>query len=171
MSDVIQLAPPIGSSARRLHDANAPIVRTDAVNVVFTTPQDTLAALRVASAVGKAMSAPLRLVQFRSIPYPMSVDAPSGLSAVEADEFVERVRAEGVDLRVRVYLCRDERRVMPLAFGPHSFIVLGGRRSWWPTPADRLRKRLEAAGHFVVFVDGDRASEGGRRAGEPPAAS
>jgi hypothetical protein len=32
------------------------------------------------------------------------------MSSVETDAFITRLRAEGLDIRVRVYLCRDERR-------------------------------------------------------------
>jgi hypothetical protein len=152
MSEVIQLAQPTRDSAARAPEI-VPAVRTEAVNVVFTTADETLEALRVASALGKAMAAPLTLVHFRQVPYPLSINAPGGVSPTETDEFVRRVRAEGIDMRVRVYLCRDDDRVIPMAFKRHSFIVIGGRRSWWPTMSQRWRRRLEAAGHFVVFVD------------------
>ena len=128
-------------------------VRTDAVHVVFTTPEETLAAVHVASEFARALHAPLTLVHFRAVPFPMSVDAPVGLSPTECDAFVDRLRREGVEIRVRVFLCRDAERVAPSGFRRHSFIVLGGRRRWWPTTAWRLRRQLEAAGHCVVFVD------------------
>ena len=154
MSEVIQLAPPFretpGAHVLR-RDASA--IRTDAVYVVFTTIDETLAAVRVADILGKAMTVPLTLIHFRAVPYPLSVDAPAGLSPVETDAFVGRLQAESFDVRVRVYLCRDERRAIPMAFKRHSLIVIGGQRSWWPTHSERRRRRLEAAGHFVVFVD------------------
>jgi hypothetical protein len=59
----------------------------------------------------------------------------------------------GIDARVRVYLCRDEASTLDCAFREHSMIVVGGRRSWLPTRAERRRHALEGAGHFVVFVD------------------
>ena len=151
LNHVIQLVSPGHDCAHRVLERDVP-VRTDAVNVVFTTPEETLAAVRVASALGKALAVPVTLIHFRAVPYPLSVDAPPGISPAETDAFVERLRSEGIDVRVRVYLCRSEGRVLPTAFKRHSFIVIGGRRSWLPTAAERLRRRLEAAGHFVVFV-------------------
>ena len=71
----------------------------------------------------------------------------------DLDAFIERLQAEGIDIRVRVYLCRDRRPAIPLAFKSHSLIVVAGRRGWWPRQSQRLRRMLEAAGHFVVFVD------------------
>lgn len=128
-------------------------MRLDAVNVVFTTADETLAAVRVASELGRALHVPLTVVHFRKVPYPLNVDAPAGLSPVETDAFVETVRAEGIDARMRVYLCRSDDRALPIAFKRRSVVVIGGRRSWWPTASERMRRRLEAAGHFVVFVD------------------
>jgi len=138
------------------------VVRTDTVNVVFTTADETLAAVHVASALGKALAAPLTVIHFSSVSYPLSADAPAGAPSAETETFIERVRAAGIEARVRVYLCGNDDHVLPNAFRPHSFIVIGGRRSWWPTAAERLRRRLEAAGHFVLFVDTSEAKEPAR---------
>jgi len=128
-------------------------VRFDGINVVFTTPDETLAAVRVAAALAEPAHAPVTVIHFCTVPYPLAVDAPVGVSPAESESFLNRVRAEGVDVRIRVYLCRPGRTVMPTAFKPHSIIVLGGHRSWWPTASERLRRRLEGAGHYVVFVE------------------
>src|SRR5262249_48950924 len=135
------------------------VVRTDTVNVVFTTADETLAAVHVASALGKALAAPLTVIHFSPVSYPLPAKAPAPVPPVETEIFMERVRAEGIDARVRVYLCGNDDQVLPSAFRPHSFIVIGGRRSWWPNAAERLRRRLEAAGHFVVFVDASESKE------------
>jgi hypothetical protein len=158
MSEIIQLAPPIDQCGVRPLEAGSTLIRTDSVYIVFTTIEDTLAAVRVAAEIGKAMTVPLTLIHFRTVPYPLSVDAPTGLSPVETHGFMEQLRKEGIEVRVRVYLCRDERRVIPFGFKPHCLVVIGGRHGWWPTAAERWRQRLEAAGHFVLFVDTSSAS-------------
>jgi hypothetical protein len=132
-------------------------IRTDAVYVVFTSIDETLAAVRFAGEFAAALGASLTLVHFRTVPYVLPVDAPNGLSPVETDAFVDRLGdaacETGITVRVRVYLCRNVQHVIPLAFKPHSMIVMAGRRTWWPTRTERWRRTLEAAGHFVVFVD------------------
>jgi hypothetical protein len=132
-------------------------IATSALYVVFTSIDETLAAMRIASELAKALSVPLTLVHPRTVPYVLPVDAPNGLSPVETDAFVRRLRGvgreAGVDVRVCVYLCRTVHQVVPLAFKPHSLIVIAGQRSWWPTRTERWRRSLEVAGHFVVFVD------------------
>lgn len=130
-----------------------PLVRTDAVHVVFTSIEDTLAAARVGHRLATAMGVPLRLVHFRSVPYGMAVDHPAGISPIETDQFIERLRSDGIEARARVYLCRHERRAIPMAFKRRSIVVVGGHHRRWPTAEERLRKHLEAAGHYVVFVD------------------
>jgi hypothetical protein len=59
----------------------------------------------------------------------------------------------GVRLVVIHLPTADLQRDFSRAARPHSLIVIAGRRSWWPTRTERWRRSLEAAGHFVVFVD------------------
>ncbi|HEV3214099.1 MAG TPA: hypothetical protein VGZ27_00165 [Vicinamibacterales bacterium] len=158
MGEIIQLerdglARPHGIT--REHD-RAPI-HTRSVYVVYTSIEETLTAVRIASALAKELSVPLTVVHTKTVPYVLPVDAPNGLSPIQSDVFLNRVRDtglhSGVDVRVRVYLCREIQHVVPIAFRPHSLIVIAGHRSWWPTRAERWRRALEAAGHFVLFVD------------------
>jgi hypothetical protein len=153
MGQVIQLASAaVEKPAGPRPQPSDPPIRTDVVYVVYTSIDETLAAVRVAGDFAKALGAPVTLIHFRTVPYALPVDEPTGISLVETDAFITRLRSEGLDIRVRVYLCRDERRSIPFALKPHSLIVVAGRRGWWPTESKRLRRTLEAAGHFVVFV-------------------
>jgi hypothetical protein len=130
-----------------------PAVRTDAVSVVYTTVDDTLEAARVGAVLANALRVPLRVVHFRTVPRQVPVDALGGVSPVETDGFIQRLWQMGIHARIRVYLCRDEIGTLGFAFREHSIVMIGGRRSWLPTRAERWRHALEAAGHFVVFVD------------------
>src|SRR5262245_7612225 len=138
MSEIIQLAPLFAQRSSAL-GPKVPLVRTDSIHIVFTTVEETLAAARVAAVLGDAMAVPITLIHFRTVPYPLSVDAPTGLSPVETDEFMQQLRNEGIDVRVRVYLCRDVRRVIGFVFKPRCLIVIGGRHRWWPTASERWR--------------------------------
>lgn len=151
MSHVIQLVPP--APTLNADDSPAPLVRTDAVYVLFTSIDDTLAAARVGHRIATAMGVPLKLVHFRTVPYGVSVDHPSGVSPVETDQFIAQLRREGIDARATVYLCRHQRQAIPMAFKRRSMVVIGGRHRRWPSAEERLRRHLEGAGHYVVFVD------------------
>jgi hypothetical protein len=160
MSQIIQLAPAAVANRRiPVPEPHNPAIRTDTVHVVFTSIDDTLAAVRVAGDFARALGVPVTLIHVRTVRYALPVDEPGGMSPVETEAFIEHLRAEDVDIRVRVYLCRDRRPAIPLAFKPHSLIVVAGRRGWWPTESERWRRMLEAAGHFVVFVDASEHKE------------
>jgi hypothetical protein len=107
----------------------------------------------VAGDFAKALGVPVTVIHFRTVPFALPVDAPCGMSPVETDAFITRLRAEGADIRVRVYLCRDEQQAIPVALNRHSLVVIAGRRSWWPGQSEQRRRMLEAAGHFVMFVN------------------
>jgi len=153
MSQVIQVPSAVSDRSVSISGEQDPEIRTDAVYAVFTSIDDTLTAVRVASNFAKPLGIPVTLVHFRSVPYPLAVDQPSGISPVETEGFLERLRQEGLDVSVRVYLCRDKRQALSRAFKPHSLIVVAGPRRWWRTESDWWHRALELAGHFVVFVD------------------
>ena len=160
MSQIIQLASVAVANRRiRVPERFDPAIRTDTVYVLFTSIDETLAAVRMAGDFARALGVPVTVIHFRTVPYALPVDAPCGMSPVETDAFITRLRAEGADIRVRVYLCRDEQQAIPFAFNRHSLIVIAGRRSWWPGHSEQWRRMLEAAGHFVVFVDASEHEE------------
>ena len=130
-----------------------PAIRTDAVSVVYTGVDETLQAARVGANLARKMGTPLRVIHFRTVPRQNEVDRPDGLSPVETEAFAGKLLDEGIDARVRVYLCRDEMKTFPYAFKPHSIVVIGGHHSWFPTRIERWRHALEDAGHFVVLVE------------------
>ena len=128
-------------------------IRTNAVYVVYTSTDETFAALRIAGGFARALCVPLILVHYRAVPYPLPVDSPTGVSPIQSEAFLERLRGERLDVQSRVCLCRDGRRAIGSALNMPSLVVVGGRRRWWRTKADTWRRALEAAGHYVVFVE------------------
>jgi hypothetical protein len=128
-------------------------LRTNAVYVVYTSTDETFAALRIAGGFANALSVPLILVHYRTVPYPLAVDSPTGVSPIHSEEFLCRLRVEHIDAQSRVYLCRSDRRAIGAALNMPSLVVVGGRRRWWPTKAERWRRALETAGHYVIFVE------------------
>jgi hypothetical protein len=144
---------PLESSTAPCQRSAGHAVRTSQVCVVFTTLDETLTAIPVADQLARALGVPLTVVHLRAVPYPLQVDQPAGHSPIETDVFAERLRADGIDARVCVFLCRNPLHTVATALRPRSLVVIGGRRSWWPTAGERWRRTLEAQGHFVLFVD------------------
>jgi len=128
-------------------------IQTNAVYVVYTSTDETFAALRIADGFATALSVPLILIHYRTVPYPLAVDGPTGISPIQSEEFLERLGAECLDVQSRVHLCRDDRQAIARGLTSPSLVIVGGRRRWWPTRAESSRRALEAAGHYVVFVE------------------
>jgi len=158
-------------SPSNTHQASARPQQTGAVQcaevyVLFTSFDETLAALRVAHELADSFDGSVRLVDFRVVPLGAPVDAPTGRSPIETEAFLDRVRAEGIDVRMDVCVSRDARRAIPLVFKDHSVIVIGARRRRWPTRAERWRRELERRGHFVLIVEaGNNGAGWGAKAG------
>jgi hypothetical protein len=152
MTKIIQVAPSaVPAPVRPLHDPG-PGLQTSSVYVLFTTIEETLAAVRVASAFAKTLEVPLTVLHFRTVSYPLPVDTPGGISPAETVEFTDRLRQEGLDVCVRVYLCREALAAVPLALSGPSLVVIGERHRWWRSQSERWRLALEALGHLVVLA-------------------
>jgi hypothetical protein len=132
------------------------------VYVLYTNPEDTLGAARVARRLASAMGSGVTVVHFRSIGFGSPLEHPAGLSPVETDAFRARLAAEIGDVRVRVCLCRNAREAIRSVIDESSLVVIGGRRGWWPTYSNRWRRMLEEDGYPVVYVNdalGERQSD------------
>jgi hypothetical protein len=123
------------------------------VYVLFTSPEETLVAVRVAKRLASAIGGGVTVIHFRSIGFGAPLEHPAGLSPVETDAFRARLAAEDGGALVRVYLCRDARQAVRSVIDGRSLVVIGGRRGWWPTPSKRWRRMLEEDGYPVVFVN------------------
>jgi hypothetical protein len=125
------------------------------VAVVFTSAGATLAALRKAGVLASHLGGRITLLVTQVVPYPLALENPpvpvdfteNRLSAIATESPVETV--------VRVYLCRDRFTTLAAALKPHSLVVLGGNRRWWPTPEQVLARRLRRAGHEVIFAEAE----------------
>jgi hypothetical protein len=132
-------------------------VRTSEINVIFTTLYGTLAAIRVAAALARTTGAPVRLIDPRAIPFPLR-SAGYALAAAPERSFEELERdhviaAAGVRVQVLVCGCGTAIDAACMALRKHSFVILGGRRSWLPTRLERMQRALESLGHVVTFVN------------------
>ena len=122
------------------------------VEVIFTTPESTRAALQAASRLTHDLNAQVRLVAAQVVPYPVSLSRPP-VPVEWTERHLQALASEAsVPASVQVYLCRDQRQTLADFLRPGSLVVLGGRRRWWPTAEQRLAQWLQARGHSVVFA-------------------
>jgi hypothetical protein len=59
----------------------------------------------------------------------------------------------GMEVEAQVCLCRDKKSALGNLLPPNSLIVVGGRKRWWSTEAQRLSQAMQDNGHHVIFAD------------------
>jgi hypothetical protein len=152
MSPVVEKTPFPG---RGRSDGAEPVEAESRLNidVVFTSVDATLAALRKAGDLANRLAARITLLVPQVVPYPLSLEGPPVLLDWNKRRFHVIARERAVETRVRLYLCRDRVRTLCAVLKPHSLVVLGGRKRWWPTWETRLARTLRRAGHEVIFAE------------------
>ena len=131
------------------------------VSVIFTSVQATLAALKEAGTLlgdplsnqDSSLRGHITLIVPQIVPYPLPLASPPVL--VDFNERRLRVIANNcrVETRVCVYLCRDPLETLKSVLKPHSLVIVGSRKRWWPTAEKRLAAKLRSAGHAVIVTE------------------
>jgi hypothetical protein len=127
------------------------------ISVVFTSVDATLAALKEAGRLlgnqAGSLGGRITLIVPQIVPYPLPLTSPPVL--VDFNERRLRVIASKcrVETRVSIYLCRNPLETLQSVLKPHSLVVLGSRKRWWPTAEKRLAKKLRRFGHQVVVTE------------------
>ena len=121
--------------------------------VLFTTHAGTVAALKSASRLGAHLGARPKILMLYPVPYTLPLEK----QAVPEGFLENEVRALKHDfpgeISVRICLCRHPRQGLREVLEPHSLIVMGGKKRWWPTEEQRLARFLQSSGYQVMFVD------------------
>jgi hypothetical protein len=125
------------------------------VKVLYTTHAGTVAALKVATRLAANLGDRPKVLMLYAVPYTLPLEKPG----VPTGFLEERIRALAeeapMDVTAQVYLCREPRRSLREILRPHSLIVIGGRKRWWPTREHRWARMLRKDGHEVILVDCD----------------
>ena len=123
------------------------------VAVIFTAVESTITALKHAAFLASSLGARISLVVPHVVPYPLPLNEPP--VALDFAERRFRVIAEHsrVETRVAVYLGRDRLQTLRAVLKPDSIVVIGGRKTWWPSAEKRLARGLRRAGHEVILSE------------------
>src|ERR1035437_1237370 len=125
------------------------------VNVIFTDPQATIAALKTAGSFARDLGACIRVRAAIAVPYALPLDKPpvsAGFIEELLSDLVCRLELDAFEPSVHLYLCRDQVETLLQVLSPNSLVVIGGRKHWWPTAERRVAKALRSKGHRVVFI-------------------
>jgi hypothetical protein len=146
------IAPVTGAPARPFTEETGSKLN---ISVVFTSVDTTLAALKEAGSLASSLGGRITLIVPQIVPYPLPLARPPVL--VDFNERRLRVIASDcrVETSVSVYLCRNPLETLKSVLKPHSLVVVGSRKRWWPTAEKRLAAQLRRAGHEVVVTEKD----------------
>jgi hypothetical protein len=123
------------------------------ISVVFTSVDATLAALKQAGSLANRLGAHITLVVAQIVPTHLPLDSPPVLIDWNEKRFRTIASDSPVQTAVQIYLCRDRWETLSSVLKPHSLVVVGGKKRWWPTAESRLAKKLRKAGHEVIFTE------------------
>jgi hypothetical protein len=99
-----------GADTRLAQLAADAAVRTAEVTVIFTTPEATLAALRVAASLGRACNASVRLIAQQPPTFAVAAEGAVPRSPVESASFRLRLAQEVEGTSMCSYACVGVRR-------------------------------------------------------------
>ena len=123
------------------------------ISVIFTSVESTLTALKRAGALATSLGARITLLVPQVVPYPLPLESPPVLIDWNEKRFQVIASESPVETTVRIYLCRDRMETLLSVLLPRSLVVLGGRKTWWPTSETWLARKLRKSGHEVVLAE------------------
>ncbi len=121
--------------------------------MIFTDAPGTLAALQLADGLAQKLEAHIRLLMPYEVPYALPLTKPAVPVEFLEGQIRNLARDTRLEIAAHIYLCRDKRRTLELLLRPHSLIVVGGKKRWWPTSAQKLAQALQKDGHHVIFAE------------------
>jgi hypothetical protein len=122
------------------------------VVVLHTKMSETLHALKAAARLAEDLSGRIRLLVLEVVPYPLPLHQPDVSVPYTQRRFRTLAENASIETTVDIHLVRDPQKVLDSVLEPHSIVVMGARRSWWPAANRRMARRLERAGHQVVYA-------------------
>ncbi len=127
------------------------------INVVFTTLQGTMAALKAAQELSRGLDAQTLLLVPQVVPLQFPLSSPPVSTAfIQQQAYFMAQKCTGeTGINVQVYLCGNRMKCLMKALRPQSLVVLGGKKRWWRAPEEKLAQFLRRKGHRVIFVNGD----------------
>jgi hypothetical protein len=122
------------------------------VFVIYTDAQGTVAAIKAAEGLAQQLEARLRLVMPFEVSYSLPLTKPQVPVEFLEGQLRELTAKTGLEVDAQVCLCRHKASALGNLLPPNSLIVLGAKKHWWPTAAQRLSLSLMGDGHKVILL-------------------
>jgi len=126
------------------------------INVIFTTREETAAAVAASESLARGLADCIRLRAGIVVPLQLPLDQP--LISVDffqkvLQEVAGPARPDGLERSIDLYVCRDWVDTLLEVLKPNSVAVMGLRKRWYPTAESRLARALGKKGIRVLLVD------------------
>ena len=132
------------------------------LNVLATSEEATVAALRAAAGLAANLRGQITLIAAEAVPWQFPLKKPPvavTLLEQKLSRLVYQAGIVGDEVRIQLCLCRDERQALRRALRPHSLIVLGQPDHCWSRRERNLKKFLTGLGHEVIFARLDESNQ------------
>ena len=126
--------------------------RWSSVYVLFTTLKGTKQALQSALMLTKDLTFRIDVLVPIVVPLPLPITDPPVQLTFRVAQALELIRATGSSPRVHVYLCRDVVQAVLKVVRPGSPVVVGIKKTWWPSSEGRLVKALQRTDHLTILA-------------------
>jgi hypothetical protein len=123
------------------------------VTVLFTKVPATLRALKTAAELAHNLNGRIRLLVPQVVPYPLPLEMPTVSAEFNRRRILTLASQGSIETRIELCLCRHRDAALSQALEPEALVVIGSRKSWWPTAEKALVRRLRRQGHNVILVD------------------
>ena len=139
--------------AKRQERVGEPAEQGLEVNVIFTDPLGTQAALQMAEALAQKLGAHIKLLMPHEVPYTLPLTKPAVAVGFLEGQLRKLACTTHLQVTAHVCLCRDKRWTLDFLLRPNSLTAVGGKKRWWPTAAQKIARDLEKKGHHVIFAE------------------
>ena len=123
------------------------------ISVIYTDGPGTEAALQAAGVLAQDLRAHIRMVVAYEVPYALPLTQPP----VAVEFFEGKIRnlalQARLDVDAQIFLCRDRKHILKSLLRPESVVVMGGKKRWWRTAAQKLARDCEEGGSRVIFIE------------------
>jgi hypothetical protein len=145
-----------GQTAGERGSADGPL----RINVPYTTPALTRAALGAASSLAADLRAEAVLLAVREIPYPLPLDRPNFRPEIVLEQLKALTDGIPCSVRIELVLTRNKKDVFQRILGRGAIAVVATRKRWWRTGEERLARFMIRAGCKVSLLAVDAEGRG-----------
>ena len=106
----------------------------------------------------QAIEARREVLRFRSsqtVRNPLPLDKPPVCLEFDKQRLLEVAAHSPVEMSVQLCVCRFRLATLPSLLRPGSMLMIGSRKTWWPTWERKLAKELCRSGQDVVLLEVD----------------